>query len=238
METSIGQSFVVKAILLKSYIKSCLKSVKFRLYRSVSIDCVTQPAQGEYYKDLFSRYQYGGDAYCNLIKFTDVKEKAESKNKISFSGQTEFGSSVSDFLNNEVSKKLHIKKIKTADTLIVFYRCVCGGEKTRIESHFYNNKLFFYKYTFPYISESGKDKILDVIKNKYGIGNKVFNDDKLIFSDSQGNFVCIYDCVEFSISYWNSSDAYFSRLNSDMIFQNQKQTKKEISKGQSLFFRL
>jgi hypothetical protein len=109
---------------------------------------------------------------------------------------------------------------------ILFYKQIIEDQKVRLEFHFCDDKLFYYSYTFPYLSDEEKNKFMDQIGKKYGLDQ---TDLKVkCIEDPDGIRLHLSDSLGLCLKYLDNNAAFLDLLKHHRF--NNGSTRSSISK--------
>lgn len=173
-----------------------------------------------YYSQIIKKYK-------NVASYNAIFNHISSKNTIiktsvpiCLSNEVQFGACI-----NSVKKEINtsyrfIKSSELCD--IIFFTTKIGGYRITTELHFFKNKLIFFKYIFP--SLSNKKKIENLIKKKYLIRESVTDKiNNLLITDSLNGYLKTENEVTFSIYYFSIDYGFY-----DFLKQQQENSKMNI----------
>jgi hypothetical protein len=175
------------------------------------------------------------DSYSLLIRNTELTS-VETDKDIRFSHHLTFGLDYKYFLKRLGRPNSVIKQTEPFERRILYYKFMMGGHKTKCELHFYKNKLFFYCYTFPYLVEEDKKRIINVLCEKYV--NGPIDMEKFKIVDQHNNIIFVNDIVDLTVNYIDSRSELFTSLNpSEPVTENK--TEKRVRRfKKELFYML
>lgn len=163
-----------------------------------------------YYYDKI-KTQYGRiDAYRRIATIEN-KQVLHTNNNIVFSDDPEFAKNPRRFIHNKYGKPNHtiVNNHVIGKITVLVYRILLGDHKTTLELHFFENQLILHTYRFSYLTQtSGKQQVIDVLREKYQINTIVKPDEHCIIND-QKCMIIISDTVDFSINHVNFVDTGF-----------------------------
>lgn len=181
----------------------------------------------KYYNNYFSQII---KKYKNIDNYTSIfnsvlqdNDIIESNVPIRFSDDIDFGACVSSVKKGINTSYRFIKNPDLCD--IIFFTTKVGGYRITTELHFFKNKIIFFKYTFP--SLSNKKKVENLIKKKYKIKEPVTDKiNNLLVTDTLNNYLKTENEVTFSIYYFTKNYGFYAFLkqqqeNSKMNVLNQ-----------------
>lgn len=102
-------------------------------------------------------------------------------------------------------------KSEGMDRKVAVFKRKIAGQNVKIEMHFYQNKLFYFNYTFSYANASDREKLTEMLVDKYGVqtsnllGNTLF--------DANKNCILVTEGTEFSINYIQTKNPFFEKIN-------------------------
>ena len=134
--------------------------------------------------------------------------------------------------NYRISNNLSIGKV-----LILFYKIYLGDYKAKLELHFYKKKLFFYCYTFSDLKDEDKDKIIDLLKEKYLSHEKLqLNTKQDYIVDCRRNTITFHNDFDLSIKYvCNKDSEFFNILNGHAQYESITESRKTNKKINELY---
>lgn len=174
-----------------------------------------------YYSQIIKKYKNINNytAIFNTIVLQQ-NNSVKSKVPIRFSDNIQFGDSISTVKKELNTSYRFIKNVDLCD--IIFFTTKVGGYRITTELHFFKNKLVFFKYTFP--SLSNKKKIENLIKRKYLITENVTEKiSALLIKDSHNCYLKTENEVTFSIYYISKNHGFY-----DFLKQHQETSKLNI----------
>ena len=89
----------------------------------------------------------------------------------------------------------------------LLYRVKLAGQNVKIEMHFYENKLFYYKFIFSYAKAEDRRVLSNALIEKYNLPNIDLSSHTIF--DQQRNCIQIEDYIEFTISYTQMENPIF-----------------------------
>lgn len=157
------------------------------------------------------------EKYDHLIEYKYLHNSSKRLNQIStekpitFIKDLKLGTSI-----NKVRKQFkaapYVKAYST-DGLrrtILLYKIKSGGQKVKIEAHFYKNQLFYSKMTLSEVTDINKESAINSFGEKYGVLGLEFTNKNVI--DQLNNCVKINTQSEFSISYMQLNNPFFEKM--------------------------
>jgi hypothetical protein len=184
-----------------------------------------------YYEKLLTKYEKV-QAYVDLLTATGKLSALESKIQI----RPEFGSSTESIKQKYGEPYYKLINTTVLQNQIFFYKFIMGGYKTKCEMHFFKNRLFFFNYTFSYLTPKDKLKIIDFLSKKYLDKSIALDNSKIV--DQFGNEISIQDSVDFIINYLACKSEFFHEAESIRTkAMDQNEQKLEIN-NRELFNRL
>lgn len=173
------------------------------------------------YKDL--------EMYLDLINYRH-KKLFKTERDIAFSDSKLFKKNEIKYLkskygkpDNTLTNKFLFGKIK-----ILFYQVYFANQKVRMELHFFQNSLFMYSYKFLHLDKkSDKNKILNILKEKYGIESGEDISIKFCIMDKNMSLIIPSDNFNLTINY-------ILKTNSDLFHKMHDYSKKEKERHEQL----
>lgn len=150
-------------------------------------------------------------SYFTAAYFSEQPKVLTSDIEINKNGIFQFGTDIS-----QITK---LYKKPTAETLLqeshsiktIYYKQRISQKKANCEFSFYNDNLFHFSYSFKYLAENEKQKIIKLITQKY-LGRNI-NISDLKIADRQGNFIILNNFLYLTISYFSSNNFVVSHIN-------------------------
>ena len=190
-----------------------------------------------YYENLLMEHNRGS-LYFILMKDLKNTNGIETNTEIQFMDNKK---------NNEINKECIIRKYgipsykfiyePLPEIEVLFYRQKLGSHKTKLELHFFKNKLFLYTYTFSHLSLKDKNEIIKIIKEKY-LERECKDIINYNIVDKNKNIIMLNDGVDFSIKYSRKNNIDLETILKNNEFQNSKEENKRKRDKKILFKRL
>lgn len=193
------------------------------------------PEKYIYYEHLIEKYN-SPDSYLFLIAKTTELTCSETLSEICFSPTLKFSSSKESLFINFNKKNLVCTQESELNTEVFLYKTLIGKHKVRIELHFFNNSLFYYKYYFPRVNESEKSELLSLLHYKYL--NYDVNQSVELIRDTNKNYIYIDSSVGFTLNYFSSNHRFFSIVHHQEEEKVKAEEEKNKSKIKELYSRL
>lgn len=198
-----------------------------------------------FYRDTYKTHKYSYPSYGNknIIKetYTELKSYNSIVNYLSsckvcyILGQISFLKISINTSRKKVLYKLGIpsaafKVSKSVD--ILYYKRKIYKKKTRIEFHFYNEKLFLICVNFSSITENDKKKIINVLESKYG---KVGVCKKSVIKNEQEHAIFIDDSVGLRLYYYCLDSDFLDFLKFNNELELKKLNKERLKHERALY---
>jgi hypothetical protein len=184
-----------------------------------------------HYEKLLSKYEKV-QSYVDLLASNSKLCPLESKIQI----RSEFGSGSEAIRKKFGEPYYHLINATLLKNQILFYKFILGGYKTKCEMHFFKNKLFFFNYTFSYLTAADKIKIVDFLTKKYLDRSADLEQHKI--TDSCGNEISIHDSVDFVVNYLSPKSEFFSVAESMRLRDKDQDELRSRLNNKELFNRL
>ena len=156
-----------------------------------------------YYEGILDKFG-NLSSYLDIVNFRNGRNSLNTDSEISFLKNTQFEYTTYTQVIEKYGKpnyKIINNHLGLFKIHILIYKLKIGGHKVKLEMHFKNGKLFFYRYIFSYINDNIiKNEILPVIKDKYNIKNKIEFENDYINDTRGSSFFFTYN-IDFSINY-------------------------------------
>ena len=167
-----------------------------------------------YTENILSKYQ-------DLIEYKYLHNSSrrlnqiQTKKSISLVKGLKLGASINEVRKQfSVSPYVNSYKSKGLKRTILLYKIKYGGQKVKIEAHFYKNQLFFSKYIFSKVSETEQGGLVNLFGKKYGLQDLGFENKNII--DASHHCVKINTGTELSINYIQLENPFFEKMQSKM----------------------
>ncbi len=186
----------------------------------------------EHYKDL--------SEYFRIITLIESKTSLKTNEIIAITEKQIF---------NPIKKKAIIKKYKqphfkykiqkkNLKIEIYLYKMYLGGYRVKLEIHMYENKLFYYNYTFrSNITNQQKQEIIKIIQDKY-LQDCLLDESKQNIIDENQTILQIENSLELKIHYMNAMDNVVQVMNIYKKYQEKEKYKNLWKKREELIQRL
>lgn len=139
-------------------------------------------------------------------------------------------------LKGEIGKPYNTIKNKKLKTTILTYRSNLSKFKLTAEYHFYRDKLIFYRFRFPDLSNQEKEEITTILNTKYSPQSKKTN---YSFIDDYNSIIEIKDTVLYQITYLNGQNSEFKEQLKNWTSNTiAKKQKLETTRVQKIYDRL
>jgi hypothetical protein len=150
-----------------------------------------------YYERILSKYS-DLNTYLTLFEKCDARKHIITREKIHYSSGLEFGSTIKKVKKNNFP---HYVIEHLDEFTVLLYRIMIGGHKAKLEMHFYKNTLFFFNYSFSYLTDVDKENIIEVLAKKY-LGNTLnFDTRNQNITDDFNNHILVENGIDFVIHY-------------------------------------
>ncbi len=171
--------------------------------------------QGSYYQILVEQYRYSEVPYVDLLE--GIKKKTvKASRPISLIDEIHpCGINKRDITKNYGRPVYDIKKLSMFKNEILMYRRIFSGKyRERIEMHLYNDKLFYFSFHFPYLTnDSDKQDVIRSIEDRY-LDGRNFSYNEFDIEDDNRTIISIDDCFILKINYVCLSSDFFRELSS------------------------
>ena len=182
----------------------------------------------------YPRYYYYGklmEHYEDLSEYFRILTLIESKTALK---TNEIIASTEKQIYNQIKKKEIIKKYKQPQFKykinkknlkieIYLYKMYLGSYRVKLEIHMYENKLFYYNYTFASnINNQQKQEIIKIIQDKY-LHDCLLDESKQTIIDENQTILLIENSLELKIHYVNIMDNVIQVMN---IYKKHHEEKK------------
>ena len=149
-------------------------------------------------------------AYHHLLDFTI---KYNDHEQVQMQIKSLFPEGSLESLMNKFGKPLYsLKHNIEGDRIDVkFYKRIISGKKVKLEFHFYQNFLFYYSYSFPYLTKREKEEIKDSIIDKYDLDLDDLKTGTSVL-DKERIFLRINDEPEFKLNYLDTKSRFYKKL--------------------------
>jgi hypothetical protein len=163
-----------------------------------------------------SHYSYANtlEKYNDLNEYSDVYDQNISRRKITtdvdleYSKYIQFGTSINE-VKKIMPKRTHQISFNSNSLYrkVLLYRVKIHDQNVKIELHFYQNKLFYYKFIFSYASPIERKELSRGLINKYKLPNLDLTSHTIF--DKNRNCIQVDDYMEYTISYTQMNNPFF-----------------------------
>ena len=167
--------------------------------------------------------------YLSLYNKASSQEHLKTNVEISLTRNSRFGCTLKEIKSKFRKPFSHLKNITPLHAEIYLYKLLIGNHKVKCQLHFFDGKLFMYRYIFPYQDNERIDEIINIIHEKYLPG--VINYSRQNIIDPNNNCLHIDDNLDLIISYLSLDSDFFKKITN--ISQNQEQ---RLKKTESAFY--
>ncbi len=157
------------------------------------------------------------DKYTDLLEYKYLHNSSKRLNQLKSNGPISLINGIQlGATTSEVRKKFkvtpYVQSIKSNGLRrhILLYKIKLGGQKVKIEAHFFKNELFFCKTSISYLNESEKQNAIHHFGEKYNLLDLEFKNKNII--DNSNNCVKLIDGTEFSINYLQLNNPFFEKI--------------------------
>jgi hypothetical protein len=178
-----------------------------------------------YYKKLFEHYNNLNE-YNKLIRRIDIDKPLLTDFEISLIKDLSFTNITRKLVLRRFGKPYYKHKIKETEFEIelFIYKIFIGKYKTKLETHFFNDTLFYYTFTFSLNLETQKNEIIRIFEKKYSKGNEIDVNNQYI-KDKHQSVVIVDNSLELKIHYLNSTSAILSLIHLQEQLKKQRESK-------------
>ena len=182
-----------------------------------------QYARNHYYERLSAKYGKI-DAYIHLLNNNKKLSPLKSKSQI----KPELGCDI-ETIEKKFGKPFHrLQSMTILKNTILFYKFMMGGQKTKCEMHFFNNKLFLFTYIFSYLTPKDKIEMMELLSKKYLDRPADLKNSKIV--DDKGNEISLHNSGDFMVYYLAGQSDFFKEAESIRSnYKNQCDIKAELN---------
>jgi hypothetical protein len=156
-----------------------------------------------YYTRIFHKYDTL-EAYLALYTKCATHASVKTTTGISFLKGVRSGATVKEVLchlpvvRNEILSNgaLHVK--------VIFYKMFIGPYRVKCHIHFFEDKMFLCSYTFSYLKEGEREKVMAILQKKYLPTIERFAGE--VISDPDGNCIYVDAGLELTFNYLSLND--------------------------------
>ena len=171
-----------------------------------------------------STYRYTEDIlekYNSLIEYKYIHNNSKRLNQIGTEKSISLmkGLKLGDTINQvrsrfKVSPYVKMYSSKGVRRIILLYKIKLGGQKVKVEAHFYKNQLFFSKCIFSNVSDTVCNELTNHFGEKYGVSNLDFTHKNIV--DASNECVKLTTGTEIAVSYIQLNNPFFERMQEKM----------------------
>jgi hypothetical protein len=154
-----------------------------------------------YYQKKLSKFHSLTNYYIYLRDLSKNKERVDTSVEIELiSSSNKPISTLKDITKAFGKPAFRMDLYNRKNLQALLYKTYIGKHRATFELHFYNDKLYYYSYSFSMLNNAEKKAIADLIKRKY-INTEIESIDRCFIQDTHGAQIFINDGVNFSIDY-------------------------------------
>jgi hypothetical protein len=172
----------------------------------------------KYYTSMISQHS-DYTFYLSLFTKASIKDHIRTNLEICLSRNLKFGCSIKEIKTKFREPSNHLRNITPLNAEIYLYKMLIGNHKVKCQLHFFDGKLFMYRYIFPYLENERMNEIINVIHEKYL--PDVINYSMQNIIDPNNNCLHIDDNTDLTISYLSLDCDFFKKIIN--ISQNKEQ---------------
>ena len=164
-----------------------------------------------YYEEILDKYS-NGQFYKNLNeKLGNLSKKRTTVDIKVFENKNFDGVFMKNVFRQYGKSNYKVKNEDFPAICILFYKRRIGKYKVKMEFHFYNNKLFFVSYNFPYVSDESYYEVVRVITDKY-LEDSCRDLSDIYIIDRNNNIILPDNVFGFSVYYFRPDGNTFNSV--------------------------
>ncbi len=153
--------------------------------------------------------------YQSLCLLSENRASLPWNHEISCGDHIGFGSSAAAFKLRIGKPQQEFKSVNKLTNMLLVYRHKINNYKIKSEFHFSGDRLFYFNRTFSYLSQIQKQKLPNVLMEKYNSGNPIdFLNQKIV--DLNGNEIIISHNIVLSLDYIGKQEAAWLYILNDL----------------------
>jgi len=225
-------------LLVTTELRKTSGTMKRTLTRVIKILGSQQSISKDYYRDYYynriiSDYS-GPEFYSKLIANCKSEKTIITNVAIGKSKGLEFGCSQA-YVKQEFGKPAyHVYNKQKLHTEILFFKLLLGKHKIKCQAHFFEDELFLYHYSFPYLKTTEYEQVFKILEEKYL--NEKYSGENII--DVEGGCINVVADVSFTVYYIDTKSKYFTAHEDIMRSERLLKNVKEAQEKDELFERL
>jgi hypothetical protein len=194
-------------------------------------------------KEYFYRKNYNSsmirehaDFYLTVYKKATSLEHIRTNVEIGLSRNLKFGCTIKEIKAKFREPSDHLKNITSLNAEIYLYKMLIGNHKVKCQLHFFEGKLFMYKYVFHYLGNDGINEIINIIQEKYLPDVEIYSKQNII--DPNNNCLNIDEGIDLTISYLSLDSDFFKKITNISRNKEQRLKKRESALYNDIFNRI
>jgi hypothetical protein len=191
--------------------------------------------RNDYYNRIFNQYNDIA-TYLSLYKKCTSDSWLKTEVEIGFSRSLKFDCTIDDVKKKLQKPNYHMRNNKDFKIDILLYRTLIGNYKVKCQLHFFENKLFFFNYTFPYLNKSANNEIISLLQKKYISESVNYLGQNII--DNFNSCMQISNNVELTINYVSLNCDFFNTIKLLSQVAEEQRIRKVSALGRDIFAQL
>ncbi|WP_445711894.1 hypothetical protein [Flavobacterium sp.] len=164
-----------------------------------------------YYKQQIDNYSYSLSYYSKILNSTCELNYLQSSKAFFSENAISFNANMKS-IEKQYGKPIFTVKNEIDNRIVIqFYRIRITNQSVKCEFHYYENKLFYIKYIFSYLTNDNRKLILKTIENKY-LNDNPLNFEKDIIVDEFNNTLLVTENSHFNVEYLTKNNDFFHKF--------------------------
>lgn len=176
-----------------------------------------------YYTRIFHKYDTL-EAYLSLYTKCATHASLKTTTGISFLKGAKSGATVKEVLSHLPAARNEILSNGAIHVKVIFYKMFIGPYRVKCHIHFFEDKMFLCSYTFSYLKEGEREKVMAILQKKYLPTIERYAGE--VISDPDGNCIYVEAGLELSINYLSLTDG----LHTAMMSYREALARQEVEK--------
>ncbi len=152
------------------------------------------------------------NGYHTIYDSYNSRTEITTTNPINYSDRITFGSTYRSVRKALPKCTFRVSnKSKGLDRKIAVFKRRIAGQNVKIEMHFFQDKLFFFNYTFSYANAVDRERLTQMLIEKYQVNTTDLLNNTIF--DSNKNCILVTEGTEFCINYIQTENSFFEQLN-------------------------
>lgn len=162
-----------------------------------------------YYTRIFHKYDTV-EAYLALYAKCATHAGLKTTTGISFLKDVKSGATVKEVLSHLPTVRNEILSNGAIHVKVIFYKMFIGPYRVKCHIHFFEDKMFLCSYTFSYLKEGEREKVMAILQKKYLHTTEHYSGE--VISDPDSNCIYVESGLELTINYLSLTDGLHTAM--------------------------